>query len=76
MVHRLVVQLLVFVQRDQTTENQAEFRTLVNWNCDKLDFLSRNPLAAEFLLGLEQDSYPSVLARSWKTSKDFTLPVL
>lgn len=63
-VHRLVVQLLVFVQHDQTTEKQAEVRTPVNWNCDELDFVSRNPPTAEFLLGLEQDFYPSVLARN------------
>lgn len=43
-------------------EKQAEVRTPVNRNHDELDFLSRNPLAAEFLLGLEQDSYPPVLA--------------
>lgn len=61
-VHRFVVQLRVFVQRDQMTERQAGVRNPVNWDCAGLDFLSRNPLAAGFLLGLEKDFYHSVLA--------------
>lgn len=51
-----MAQLLVFVQCNQRAEKQAEIQTPVNWNCVQLGFLSRNPLAAEFLLGLEQDS--------------------
>lgn len=57
-----MVQLHVLDQRDQIREKQAEVLSLVNWNCAGLDFLSRNPLAAGFLLGLEQEFYPSVLA--------------
>lgn len=44
------------------TEKRADVRNPVNWNCAGVDFLPRNPPAAEFLLGLEPGFYRSVLA--------------
>lgn len=44
------------------TEKRVDVRNPMNWNCAGADFLSRNPPAAEFLLGLEQEFYHLVLA--------------